>query len=122
MRESLLQTFYGPPTGGVFSPSVQYTLFQMAKAVIDRCALSGYTFNFRLHSHVSNIVTVYAGCRICRVAEVESVYLNMPNLHFLPCAPVTSRFDDDVYVATSEPHGNIEAVVTRAQASPHAKL
>ena len=30
----------------------------------------------------------------------------MPNLHFIPCVPVTARsFDHDVYVATSEPHG-----------------
>lgn len=58
----------------------------------------------------------------CRVSEVDSVFLNMPNLHFLPVAPVTSRFDDDVYVATSEPHGNIEAVVTRPSAQPHCRL
>ena len=37
--------------------------------------------------------------------QVESVFLNMPNLHFIPCAPVGSKFEDDVYVATSEPHG-----------------
>jgi hypothetical protein len=40
--------------------------------------------------------------------KVESMFLNMPNLHFLPCAPVGCKFEDDVYVATSEPHGNIE--------------
>ena len=32
------------------------------------------------------------------------------------------QFEDDVYIATSEPHGDIEAVVTRAQLQPHAKL
>jgi hypothetical protein len=37
--------------------------------------------------------------------QVDSVYLNMPNLHFLPCTPAGARFEDDVYVATSEPHG-----------------
>lgn len=59
----------------------------------------------------------------CRVPQIESVFLNMPNLHFLPCAPVTSSFDNDVYVATSEPHGNIEATVTRSQATaPHSKM
>jgi hypothetical protein len=42
------------------------------------------------------------------ITQVESVFLNMPNLHFLPCAPVGCKFEDDVYVATSEPHGNIE--------------
>jgi len=56
------------------------------------------------------------------VPEVESVFLNMPNLHFIPVAPVTSTFNHDVYVSTSEPHGNIEAVVTRASAAPHCRL
>jgi urate oxidase len=53
---------------------------------------------------------------------VESVFLNMPNLHFIPCAPVGSTFDNDVFVATSEPHGNIEAVVTRKEAKPHCRF
>lgn len=58
-----------------------------------------------------------------RVPEIESVFLNMPNLHFLPCTPITSKFDNDVYIATSEPHGNIEATVTRSAATaPHCKL
>lgn len=59
---------------------------------------------------------------ICRIPEIKSVFLNMPNLHFLPCNPVTSKFEDDVYVATSEPHGNIEAVITRGQVQPHCRL
>ncbi|PRW56232.1 urate oxidase [Chlorella sorokiniana] len=93
VRQALTAAFYGPPRGGVFSPSVQFTLYQMGKAAIDR------------------------------VPEVESVFLNMPNLHFIPCVPVTTKsFDNDVYVATSEPHGNIEAVVTRAAAAPHCRL
>lgn len=33
------------------------------------------------------------------------------------------QFDDDVYVATSEPHGTIEATVTRgSKAEPHVKV
>lgn len=92
---------------------------------------------------------------------MESVFFNLPNLHFLPLNPVTSKvslvvlpcvicsaevdvtdlkhglrsgmlplntvcfflqFENDIYVATSEPHGDIEAVVTRKDAMPHAKL
>lgn len=26
-----------------------------------------------------------------RVPEVESMFFNLPNLHFLPCTPVTSK-------------------------------
>ena len=92
-RAAMMSAFYGPPKGGVYSPSVQYTLYQMAKAAI--------------HA----------------VPEISSVFLNMPNLHFVPCAPVSSTFDHDVYVATSEPHGNIEAVITRGQSTPpHCRL
>ena len=36
VRDTSLATFFGPAKGGVFSPSVQYTLYQMAKAVIER--------------------------------------------------------------------------------------
>ena len=32
------------------------------------------------------------------------------------------QFEDDVYVATSEPHGDIEATVTRGDIEPHCKL
>jgi len=32
------------------------------------------------------------------------------------------QFENDIYIATSEPHGDIEAVVTRKDAMPHAKL
>ena len=35
-RAGLLEAFYGPPKGGVYSPSVQYTLFQMAKSAMAR--------------------------------------------------------------------------------------
>lgn len=93
VRTALLDGVFGPPKGGVYSPSVQYTLYQMASMALERAP------------------------------QVESVFLNMPNLHFIPCVPVgATSFDDDVYVATSEPHGNIEAVVTRKDAKPHARL
>jgi len=91
-RSAVLNTFFGPADKGVFSPSVQFTLMEMGKAVISR------------------------------VPEVESIFFNLPNLHFLPCTPVTSKFENDVYIATSEPHGDIEAVITRSQLQPHAKL
>ena len=85
--------FFGPPIKGVYSPSVQFTLFKMAEAAIRA------------------------------VSSLESVYMNLPNIHFLPCNPVNSEpFADDVYVATSDPAGNIEAVVTRKGLSPHAML
>ncbi|PNW74909.1 hypothetical protein CHLRE_12g504950v5 [Chlamydomonas reinhardtii] len=91
-KQGLLDAFLGPARGGVYSPSVQYTLYDMAKNILDRVPTS------------------------------ESIFLNMPNLHFIPCNPVGSSFNNDVYVATSEPHGNIEAVITRKGIAPHCKL
>eukprot|EP00798_Chlamydomonas_sp_ICE-L_P014548 gene14548-20589_t len=88
-KAGIVEKFYGPCKGGVYSPSVQYTLHQMGTGVLDK------------------------------VPQIESIFFNCPNLHFLPCAPVTATFNNDVYVATSEPHGNIEAVVTRKGAVAH---
>lgn len=83
VKGALLTAFFGPPDEGVYSPSVQHTLYQMGKGALDA------------------------------VPDVESVHLEMPNIHFLPCAPVMENFEDDVYVATSEPHGIIEATISR---------
>lgn len=36
VKKVLADTFFGPPKEGVYSPSVQSTLFQMAKTVLNR--------------------------------------------------------------------------------------
>lgn len=92
VKAGIADAFWGPPHAGVFSPSVQFTLMEMGKACL------------------------------ARVSSVESIFFNLPNIHFLPCTPVASKFEDDVYIATSEPHGNIEAVITREDLQPHCKL
>lgn len=92
VKGRLLETFFGPVKGGVYSPSVQYTLFMMGKDCIEQLGM------------------------------VDSMYFRLPNIHFIPCSPVTSEFEDDVYLATSEPHGDIEATVSRDDVLPHAKL
>ena len=33
-KAAMLSTFFGPPNKGIYSPSVQFTLFEMAKAVL----------------------------------------------------------------------------------------
>ena len=35
-KASLLDAFFGPAKGGVYSPSVQYTLYDMAQILLDR--------------------------------------------------------------------------------------
>ncbi|CAL0328499.1 unnamed protein product [Lupinus luteus] len=54
VKKVLVDTFFGPPNVGVYSPSVQSTLYQMAKATLNR------------------------------VPDISSVQLKMPNIHFLP--------------------------------------
>lgn len=85
VKDLVVSTFFGPPDSGVYSPSVQKTLHEIAEAILSK------------------------------VPEVKTVFLNMPNLHFIPVnMPLIGvKFDNDVYLPTSEPHGTIEAHLTR---------
>ncbi|KAG1327838.1 Uricase [Cocos nucifera] len=89
VKKVLVDTFFGPPDVGVYSPSVQNTLFLMAKAVLNR------------------------------FLDIASIELRMPNLHFLPVNlsskenPDMVKFAGDVYMPTDEPHGTIEATLSR---------
>ncbi|XP_058109059.1 uricase-2 isozyme 2 [Magnolia sinica] len=91
VKKVLMETFFGPPKEGVYSPSVQNTLYLMANAVLHR------------------------------FPDIECIQLKMPNLHFLPVNmsskdnPTMVKFDHDVYTPTDEPHGTIEATLSRAQ-------
>ncbi|KAL8241543.1 hypothetical protein R6Q59_014897 [Mikania micrantha] len=89
VKKVLIDTFFGPPKEGVYSPSVQATLYHMAKAVLGR------------------------------FPDISTIHLKMPNIHFLPVNlsskvnPVIVKFEDDVYLPTDEPHGSIEATLSR---------
>ncbi|XP_021897662.1 uricase-2 isozyme 2 [Carica papaya] len=91
VKKVLTGTFFGPPKEGVYSPSVQSTLYDMAKAVLDR------------------------------FLDISSIQLKMPNIHFLPVNlsskdnPTIVKFEDDVYLPTDEPHGTIEASLSRVR-------
>ncbi|KAI3705267.1 hypothetical protein L1987_75502 [Smallanthus sonchifolius] len=91
VKKVLIDTFFGPPKQGVYSPSVQATLYYMAQAVLGR------------------------------FPDISSINLKMPNIHFLPVNlsskvnPVIVKFEDDVYLPTDEPHGSIEASLSRTQ-------
>ncbi|KDP21708.1 hypothetical protein JCGZ_03600 [Jatropha curcas] len=88
VKKVLTSTFFGHPKEGVYSASVQSTLFHIAKAVLNR------------------------------FPEISSVELKMPNIHFLPVNisnknDTIVKFNDDVYLPTDEPHGSIEATLSR---------
>ncbi|RZB86869.1 Uricase-2 isozyme 1 isoform B [Glycine soja] len=88
VKKVLADTFFGPPKGGVYSPSVQNTLYLMAKATLNR------------------------------FPDIAYVSLKLPNLHFIPVnisnqdGPIV-KFEDDVYLPTDEPHGSIQASLSR---------
>ncbi|PKA66810.1 Uricase [Apostasia shenzhenica] len=90
VKKVLVDNFFGPPHTGIYSPSVQNTLYLMGKAVLSR------------------------------FSDIASIQLRMPNLHFLPVNlsskenPNIVKFADDVYMPTDEPHGTIEATLTRS--------
>ncbi|PRQ55501.1 putative factor independent urate hydroxylase [Rosa chinensis] len=88
VKKVLTDTFYGPPKEGIYSPSVQSTLYDMAKTVLKS------------------------------FPDIAAVQLKMPNLHFLPVNLSNKdgtivKFEDDVYVPTDEPHGSIQATLSR---------
>jgi urate oxidase len=100
----LLEGFFGPPEVGEYSPSVQETIYKMGQLVLSKCP------------------------------DVETVFIETPNVHYLPfqldrfnlkvsaygprprAALIDMRvqFENDVFVPTSEPSGNISCTVSRS--------
>lgn len=88
VKKVLSDTFFGPPDVGVYSPSVQNTLYLMAKEVLTRYITQilispvfspvKYAHNFLLMGD-----TEYS-CVFQRFPDISSIQLRMPNLHFLP--------------------------------------
>jgi urate oxidase len=68
-----------------FSPSVQNTLFLMGSAALAACP------------------------------EITDIRLAMPNKHYLPInlQPFGLENRNEIFLPTDEPHGQIEALVTR---------
>ena len=135
----ICDAFYGEPSKGVYSPSVQYTLFEMGKAVLARCApgLAQRSLAFCRRPSWCTCHTAHAGrwmglcdCLCClvghflrwqanamllvsssacnimrlvclqllalmadgdRVSAIDSIFFNLPNIHFIPCPVVTSK-------------------------------
>jgi urate oxidase len=54
---------------------------------------------------------------------LSHITIMCPNIHFLPTLPAGIKFENDVFIATSEPHGTIQATVSRDKdVKPRPKL
>ncbi|GJQ08213.1 hypothetical protein GpartN1_g4.t1 [Galdieria partita] len=89
VQDAVKRKFFGDSDKGVYSPGVQKTLFDIGKQILISCPL------------------------------LEKVSLSMPNIHYLPAnLEVFSRngvrFENDIYIPTDEPHGIIEATLSRS--------
>eukprot|EP00658_Telonema_sp_P-2_P015494 TRINITY_DN1596_c0_g1_i1.p1 TRINITY_DN1596_c0_g1~~TRINITY_DN1596_c0_g1_i1.p1 ORF type:complete len:316 (+),score=85.90 TRINITY_DN1596_c0_g1_i1:177-1124(+) len=93
VRKQLLDGFSGPAATGVHSVGVQKSLHDMGQAVLSN------------------------------VPNVSWLMLNAPNIHFIPAPALAAvgkyKFEDDVFLPTDEPRGNIRLVLTQ---QPRAKL
>jgi urate oxidase len=94
VRAQLLHGFFGNPAeGGVYSPSLQSTIYDCACLVLSS--------------------------QPCR-ESLSQISIVTPNIHYLPATPILSRmssditmqFRNDVFIPTSEPSGRISCTVT----------
>ena len=85
MRE-LTRGVFGPAQVGVFSPSLQATIYDAACLVLSS------------------------------VPSIASIKIDTPNKHYLPCLQLEEMgetFDNDIFVPTDEPSGTITCTVAR---------
>jgi urate oxidase len=89
IRERIMHGIFGPAKSGVFSASLQATIYDAACLVLTVCP------------------------------EVAEIKLDTPNKHYLPFHQLnilgsdTVKFEDDVFVPTDEPSGTISCTVGR---------
>lgn len=86
VRQKFIDGFFGPPTGGIFSVSLQATVYDI-------------------------------GCTVLSAEpQVASISIDTPNIHYIPFGQLKDmgeKFEDDVYIATSDPSGSIHCTVSR---------
>jgi len=88
VKKVLAETFFGPADVGVYSPSVQNTLYLMAKEVLTRFVTliwSSLVFQpLKICTQFSLMSCTEYTCALQRFPDISSIQLRMPNLHFLP--------------------------------------
>jgi urate oxidase len=86
VQEQVTLGIFGPPKCGVYSHSVQATIYDVGCMILDS------------------------------LPDVSDVTLNTPNLHYIPASllnQIGEKFENDVYIPTSEPSGSIQCTVGR---------
>merc|ERR1712070_1068815 len=89
VRAQLLKGVFGPSSGGVYSASLQATIYDAGCMVLSAAP------------------------------QVAAISIDTPNLHYIPAKFLSSLgdgrmiFEDDVFVPTSDPSGSIHCTVSR---------
>ena len=86
IRNLLILGLFGPPDQGVYSVSLQATVYDAACLVLKKCS------------------------------QVDSIAISTPNKHYIPFHQLSRLgevFEDDVFVPTDEPSGTIYCKVAR---------
>jgi urate oxidase len=96
VRTQILKGLFGPSKDGVFSPSLQATIYD-------------------------------AGCMVLSAGPaVKSINIDTPNIHYIPMKDLdrlTEKFENDIFIPTSEPSGSINCTVSRDDTTPiYSKL
>ncbi|CAM8961963.1 unnamed protein product [Rhodiola kirilowii] len=131
IKQSLVETFFGSPKEGVYSPSISSCLVSCPDLPSRHDDIYQKNKNTALASFSTAMMGVLIICLLMiglierascflRFPDVASIKLNMPNIHFLPVNLSSKdtqivKFNDDVYMPTDEPHGSIEASLSRIQ-------
>ena len=95
VRDQLIQGLLGPPEKGVYSISLQATIYDAACLVLTKCP------------------------------QVESIAINTPNKHYIPfhsLKQLGETFENDIFIPTDEPSGSIYCKVVRETVTTETKV
>ena len=86
LREQLILGLFGPPQTGVYSVSLQATVYDAACLILSKCS------------------------------QIESIAISTPNKHYIPFTQLNQlgeKFEDDIFVPIDAPSGSIYCKVAR---------
>lgn len=108
VKDCILDKFAGPPETGVFSPSVQNTLYLAEKQILERVKQVCWNLNF-LGSNSKFLI----------IFQIDRIEMAMPNKHYVTLdlsifpKSVVDGENKEVYLPIDKPAGNIHAELRR---------